>query len=65
MKQNVIQLNVGIMINVDVSVKNVCEKDYVWNPVTCNCENEKYLASIMDDSANICDEVMKSYDEEI
>ena len=44
---------------------NVCEKDYVWNPVTCNCENGKYLASIMDDSANICDEVIKSYDEEI
>ena len=26
----------------------VCEKDYVSNPATCNCENEKYLASIMD-----------------
>ena len=30
-------------------------KDYVWNPATCNCENGKYLASIMDDSTIICD----------
>ena len=30
------------------------EKDYVCNPATCNCENGKYLASIMDDSAIIC-----------
>ena len=37
---------------------NVCEKDYVCNPVTCNGENGKYLASIMDDSAVICDEVI-------
>ena len=36
----------------------VCEKDYVWNPPTCNYENKKYLASIMDDSAIICDEVI-------
>ena len=32
------------------------EKDYVYNPATCNCENGKNLASIMDDSAIICDE---------
>ena len=32
---------------------------------TCNCENEKYLASIIDDSAIICDVVIESYDEEI
>ena len=37
------------MISVDVSVKNVYKKDYVWNLATCNWENEKYLASIMDD----------------
>ena len=24
-------------------------KDYIWNPVTCTCENEKYLVSIIDD----------------
>ena len=38
---------------------------HVWNPATCSCKNGKYLASIMDDSAIICDEVIKSYDEEI
>ena len=47
--------------------KNIqaCEKDYVWYPGTCNCENGQYLASVMDDSAIICNEVIKSYDEEI
>ena len=44
---------------------HVCEKDYIWNPATVNCENGKYLASIMDDLAIICDEVIKWYDEEI
>ena len=33
-------------------------KKYVWNLSTCNCENGKYLASIMDDSAIICDEII-------
>ena len=55
------------MKNVYVSVKNIiyAKKDYVWNPSTDNCENEKYLASIMDDSTSICDEVIESYKEEI
>ena len=39
--------------------RHTCEKDYVWNPVTCNCENGKYVASIMDDSAIMCDEFIK------
>ena len=43
---------------------HACEKDYVWNPATCSCENEKYLASIVDDSVIMCDEVIESYDEE-
>ena len=44
-------------------------KRYVWNPATCSYENGKYLASSMDDSAIICDEVIdadadaKSHDE--
>ena len=38
--------------------RHICEEDYVWNPVTCNCENGKYLASIMDDSAIIYYEVI-------
>ena len=44
---------------------HVCEKDYVWNPSKCICENGKYLASIIDDSAIICDEVIMSYEEKI
>ena len=40
-------------------------KNYVWNPDTCNCENEKYLASIMYDSAIVYDEVIESYAQEI
>ena len=55
MKQNVIQVNGGIMINDDVSL---CEKDYVWNPATCNYENGKELTSIKNDSAIICDEIV-------
>ena len=44
---------------------HVCKKGYVWNPSICSCENGKYLASIVDDSTIICDEVIESYDEEI
>ena len=50
MGKNVIRINGGITINVDVSVRkhHVCEKDYIWNPSTCSCDNGKYLASIID-----------------
>ena len=34
---------------------NICEKDFIWNLATCNCENGKYSASIMDKI--ICDEI--------
>ena len=66
MKKSVIQINGGIMINVDVSVKNVMyvKKKYVRNPATCNCKNGKYLASFMDDSAITNDEVIESYNED-
>ena len=43
---------------------HVCEKDYVWNPATCNYENGKYLASIMDNSVIMCDEITESYKED-
>ena len=59
MGENVIRINDGITINVDVSVKkHICEKKYIWNPATCSCKNGKYLASIMDDSAITCDEII-------
>ena len=35
------------------------EKDYIWNPSTCSCENGKYLASIIGDSVITCDEVIE------
>ena len=37
----------------------------MWNLSTCISENEKKIGSVMDDSAIICDEFIKSYDEEI
>ena len=38
---------------------HICEKDYIRNPATCSCEDGKYLASIMDDSAITCDKIIK------
>ena len=35
------------------------------SPATCNCENGKYLASIMDDSVITCNEVIEIYHGEI
>ena len=43
---------------------HIGEKDYVWNSTTRNCENGKYLASMMDDSVITCDEVIVSHDKE-
>ena len=43
--------------------RHVCEKDYVWNPATSNCENGKYLASITNDSVIIYDKIIESYEE--
>ena len=42
---------------------HICKKEYVCYPSICICE--KYLASIMDDSAIIWDEIIVSHDEEI
>ena len=44
---------------------HICGKNYVWNSATCNCESGKHLASIMNDSAIIYDEVIEPHDEEI
>ena len=36
MEENVIQINGGIILNVNVSAKNIMYvKKYVWNPATC------------------------------
>ena len=34
--------------------RHICEKDYIWNPSTCNFKNGKYFASVMDNSAITC-----------
>ena len=44
--------------------RHVCEKNYVCNSATCSCENWKYLASFMDNSAIIVDEIIETYNEE-
>ena len=68
MEKIVIQVNGEMMVNVEMSVKkmsvcdHVCKKDHLWNPAIYNCENRKYLASIMDDSVIMCDEVIESYE---
>ena len=60
MKENVIQIKSGMMINVNASVKNIIYvRDYIWNPATCSCENGKHLSSIIDDSVITCDEIIE------
>ena len=36
----------------------VCLEMCIWNLDTCNCENEKYLACVMNDSAIVWDEII-------
>ena len=42
MEENVTQINGGITINFDMSVKNVMyvKKIIFWKPATCNCVME-------------------------
>ena len=35
------------------------EHHYIWNPATCSCENNKYLASIIHDSEITCDKIIE------
>ena len=37
----------------------MCEKDYIWNPTSCSCENGQYLANNIDDSVMSCDEIIE------
>ena len=37
----------------------MCKKDYIWIPVACSCENDKYLGSIIDNSVIMNDEIME------
>ena len=47
-----------------MSQRYVCEQYHIRNPATFRCENGRYLASIIDDSAVTFDELIESYDEE-
>ena len=55
MEEIVIHINGGIMINVDMSVKNAM---YVIKIMFGILLHGKYLASIMHDSEIICDEII-------
>ena len=51
MEQNLSQINVGITINVDASVKNIYEKKIMFGIlVHVLGKTKKYFASIMDNS---------------
>ena len=55
-RTNVSQINGGITISIDVSVKNIMYvKKIIWIPATCNCGNGKHLPSVIDDSVIMCD----------
>ena len=38
----------------------ICEKDYIWNHITCSCKNGKYLTNIIDDSAIAYHEIIET-----
>ena len=38
---------------------HIFDKGYIWNPATCSYKNSIYLASIIDDSVNMCDEIVE------
>ena len=71
MVESLIQIISGKLVKIK-SVKkkkhHIFEKDYIWNPPICSCENSKYLASIIGNSVIMCDEIIeveaKSFDEE-
>ena len=60
MEESVIQIISGIMINVNASVKNIIyDKNITFrNPGIWSCKNEKYLASIIDNSVITCDKII-------
>ena len=62
MEENVLHIKSGITINIGMSIKSIIyvKKDYIWNPATYSCKNDKYVAKIIaDDSMIKCDEIVK------
>ena len=70
MEENVILINGGIALKVNVNVKAIKYfwKDYIWNPTTCSYKTGKCLASVIYDSPitfhEKIDAEAKLYDEE-
>ena len=58
MEENVVQINGGITINVNLS-----SKKYIFG-ILGSLENGKYLASFMEDSVITWDGIIKSYNKE-
>ena len=60
MEENAIQIKSGITIYVSVIVKiqKTCVQKRLY-PATCGCENGKYLASVIDNSVVMCDEIIE------
>ena len=57
-EKNIIQINGGIIVSVDMSVKNVMyAKKIIFGTYRCSCEYGRYLTSIMDSLAITCDEI--------
>ena len=59
MEKNVIQIRHGITTNVDVSVKNISVEKSIFGVLLPIVANSKYLASIIDNSAITCDEIIE------
>ena len=36
------------------------KKYYIWNPSTCDFENDEYLGSIIDESVNLCNKIIET-----
>ena len=51
-----IKITINVVANVKMQRKVECEKDYIWNPPPCICENSEYVGSIAIDLMIMCDE---------
>ena len=65
--ENLTQIKSEITINLGVSAKMKKKTCRVYilnimyrNPATCNCENSKYVESIIDNSVIKCDEIIET-----
>ena len=44
----------------DCKKYSTCKEDYSWNPRQCICEKVKYLKSTVDNSVNLCEEIINT-----